>query len=231
LTQSVLSLNYEGVQTSHNFLRDVFVCFLLFPLIHKAAQLAGPLVIVVTLVIIYTIGTAPVIYREHIILFFVIGVVAARYRITVSDVTRFGFVTLPLVVIVIVAQLYAPLLAWLQDAVLDYNTLKRLIVAHAMLCLAQQAATRLPGYVLDTLSEITFIGFLMHNLFFAVAWTPFLILFKTNDPTLYPLYFFLAPVVLWVVAYWVRRGIRHVPQTVQIMTFGKPYKTDPIARA
>jgi len=41
LTQSVLSLNYEGVQTSHNFLRDVFVCFLLFPLIHKTGQLVG----------------------------------------------------------------------------------------------------------------------------------------------------------------------------------------------
>lgn len=224
LTQCVLSLNYEGVQTSHNFLRDVFVCFLLFPLIYKATQLVAPLVIVVTLVIMYTIGTAPVIYREHIILFFALGVVAGRYRITVPDLTRFGLVSLPLLVIVIAAQLYAPFLAWLQDTLADYNLIKRLIVAHAMLCLAQQAAKRVPGYTLDTLSEITFVGFLMHNLFFAITWTPFLILFKANEPTLYPLYFFLAPVVLWAMAYLVWRGIRHVPKTIQIMTVGKSYK-------
>jgi len=112
---------------------------------------------------------------------------------------------------------------------MDYQTIKRLIVAHAMLCLAYEAAKRIPAYVLDILSEITFIGFLMHNLFLAIAWTPFHILFNTNGPALYPLYFFLAPVALWVGAYWVRTVVRHVPNSVQIMAFGKSYRTKPKA--
>ncbi len=216
----IFSVDNGSIQISHAFLRDLFVCFALMPIIQVYCSRLNPLFGMVLLcAFIYLVGVEPVIYRENILICFVAGVYLKQVDFRLSSIERWTLLVIPAFLFFAWIELTGRLELYEFHDV--FELAKRFAVASTILLVSTWLAkTFLRGSLLK-ISPPVFLVFLSHNLGFGVIWTAWTMVMGAEINSAYVIYIFGAPLIVWTVAYLVYPFLQRLPVAMRIPLIGK----------
>jgi len=203
---SVVALTSSPANYPLRFLRDLFVCMLVAPLLIRLSPRYGWPVLAILVVAALLDRTWPLFLRPQLPLFFFMGIMLAHRSIAWVD--RFRVVwfagAIALTLVRVTAYQYVYELPPLLDIVM------RLFVAAAFWCLTRLVSER--AYrAFKEVEPAVFLAFCSHTLTYgllAMVATPFLGRF--GDP-LFPLYLVLQPIIALCLAYIAWRWFSWLP--------------------
>lgn len=216
----VLSADNGSIQISHAFLRDLFMCFVLLPVIQLYCRTFQP---VYGMPLLYAgvllIGTDPVIYRDHVLLYFVAGVYMYQCGFRLASIERWAFLVLPALFVFAGIELFG--YHQIYDLHSSIQLAKRIAVAAAFLLFSSWLSTSSARRLLLEISRPVFIVFLSHNIALAVLWGVWTMLMGWEITSAYAFYFFAAPVLVWIIAYAVYPALLRIPRVLRVPLIGK----------
>ncbi len=201
----LMALRSDGATTALNFLRDLFVCAALSPLLIYLVRRLGLVAVAGGWIVGLVFGYEPLVYRPSILMFYLFGIYCALDQRALHLRRWQAMTALGLAVILHVAD------TWVFFQLIDgdslLNTLmqfvKRLALAMAVIHLAgamlkQKKMARL---LLDIEPRIYFV-FLSHSVIFLFLWGVWQLPFGSDLAPPYIVFFLLAPfIALWVNIY------------------------------
>ncbi len=214
LLGKILALDYTAAYASQNFLRDIFVCALLSPLIVLAVNHLGWSIPVILVVAAETLGFEPIIYRPPILIFFSFGVLVAL------KVGHFRWLFKGRYLIA-ASFLFVVLIEFHGYGSPMYDLLKRAVVSSAIILVsisAGRAATT--RWLLHLEPHIYFI-FLSHNFIFGLFWGAWIAVFGEDISRAYHFFYLLAPLILVLTIYSIHGVTARLPGIIRIPLAGK----------
>ena len=217
----VLSLDYGGATTALNFLRDVFVCVLLSPLLLSGVRRAGWLFVAALWAAGLAVGFAPLVYRPGILMFFTVGMIAAQ---------RHGRLALPTAVTAaVVAAGVAIEFArwrgwWVPSGGLARSadeTVRRVVFSVLILAVSLPLGRTAAGAVLARFEPPIYLVFLGHSVAFMLAWGAWQKVFGTDLDFPYVVFFLLAPPAWMLLARLLWGPATRLPPGLQRLFKGK----------
>lgn len=230
---AVLNIDDSGITIALNFLRDLFICGLLLPVLLPMAR-RFPLISLPALVIISSAGfLEPLIFRPAIIQFFFLGVILHFHKKPIAEIPRYSAILYSLLALVSVAHIlhFFDIIAldiFLVGRTDTFITIKQLVVALAMWCFCFWFAQFDFSKRLKPFEKIAFLAYLSHVFVFGIAWFIWQRLIGDNvTSTLYMVFFFGAPIGLLLTAPFADRLLAHLPSYLQIPIKGKVTRLKP----
>lgn len=215
----ITAYNYGSAAVALNFLRDIFVCSLIFPLIHqlvKRFDVAGVGVIWLTGL---TVSFVPIVMKPNILMFFTAGVYFASYSIKLVPTPQVAIKLAATLAAVFGLVYFLPALSSFAGNVPD--TVFRVIVTTGFLATSITLSRLTIGKLLARLEPITYLLFLSHTTVFLVLWGIWQKLLGNEITWPYPLFFIITPVVTVFIVYWLYKLIALTPHTTQKILVGK----------
>jgi hypothetical protein len=216
----LFSLDNGSLQVSHAFLRDLFMCFALMPIIQIYCERLNPLLGMALLcAFIYVVGIEPIIYRENILICFVAGIYLQQIGFKLSSIERWALLILPAFLFFAWIELSGRLEFYeFHDVV---QLAKRFVVASTILLASTWLAKTFLRHFLLKVSQPVFLVFLCHNLVFGVIWTAWSMVMGREIDSTYAIYLFGAPLLTWLGAFVVYPYLLRLPTAVRIPLIGK----------
>lgn len=222
----ILVIDYAGASESLNFLRDIFVCAVLFGAIKWLMQqkVAGPVGLAALWILGVFVQFDPIVYRENILLFYCLGVfIGLRGN------------KLPTTQVAVVVAAIAAGFSYLVEvgafgldqpsgdaANAFYEIVKRVAVSYLVLG-ASRAIVRRPRLVapLYRLESVIFLVFLGHMTVFLLGWGAWQSAIGDSLGFPYIAFYLLAPVLWLLVSPKLDWLIARLPAGPQIALRGK----------
>jgi hypothetical protein len=216
----IFSVDNGSLQLSHAFLRDLFMCFALVPIIQVYCSRLNPLLGMVLLcAFIYLVGIEPVIYRENILICFVAGVYLQQINFRLGSIERWAFLVIPAFLVFAWIEFTGRVeLYEIHDVV---QLAKRFAVASTILLASTWLAKTFLRRFLLKISRPVFLVFLSHNLGFGVIWSVWMLAQGPEINSAYVIYLFGAPLIVWAIAYLIYPWLLRLPSAMRIPLIGK----------
>lgn len=230
---ALLTIDYSGITVALRFLRDLFVCGLLLPLMLWPARRA-PFSSLLVLLVVSSMGVLePLIYRPSILQFFYLGVVLRFNQHLLTTIIRHTVLfnaALVAVSVVFFLQFFAVIdpRAFVLGPTDVFATVKQFVVASAMWCFCFWLSARPAARQITRFEKTTFLTYLSHVFVFGIAWFIWQRL-VSSSPTdfIYAVFFFGAPLVLMFAAQAVDPWLARLPAGLQIIVKGKAARRSP----
>ncbi len=229
LADFITAYNNGSAAIALNFLRDIFVCSLLFPLINllvKRFDVAG---VGIIWLVGLTVTFSPIVQKASILMFFTAGVYFALHSTKLIPTPRVALKLIATLLIVFGLVYFLPALSAYAGRV--PNIIFRVLVTTGFL-MASIALSRVnAGKVLARLEPITYLLFLSHTTIFMVLWGVWQKLFGNEVTWPYPLFFIVAPIITVFIVYWLYKLVGLTPHKTQKILAGKkqPNNTELLA--
>jgi succinoglycan biosynthesis protein ExoH len=220
----VLALGSGGATHALNFLRDLFVCVALSPLIVWLVGRGGLWAAALLTVTCLFVNLSPVIYRASLPMFFTWGIWFGLTGNSLNPSRRmklaFG---IALLAVVLGEMLFGSREFFsASGASMLYDTVRRAVVAGTFLSLANVLAARHRLYALFARIEPSiFLAFLSHSAVILLMWGPWAMVFGADVDGPYPLFFTLAPLIVLAGSLAVEPVLARLPCWLQIAVRGK----------
>lgn len=220
LLDRLTAYNYGSATTALNFLRDIFVCSLLLPVLLAVLRYTGAAGLALIWLAGLTLGFAPVVMRPAILMFFCAGIYlglqGSLFRPRWGALSKLAAALLvPLAVVGL-----APLVVdQYRDNAAD--VLLRLLVSGAFLLAAYGLSRLAVGGLLARLEPMIYLMFLAHASIMLVFWGVWQ---KALGPSLawpYALFYIGAPLATLLVVVLVYRCLAFTPAILQQALIGK----------
>ena len=216
----IFSVDNGSLQVSHAFLRDLFMCFALMPLIQVYCRWLNPFLGMILLcTVIYIVGVEPVIYRENILICFVAGVYLKQVDFRLSSIERWALLIIPAFLFFAWIELTGRLEIYESHDVVQLA--KRFAVASTILLASTWLAKTSLRRFLLMISPPVFLVFLSHNLAFGVLWSAWAMTVGADIGSTYAIYLFGAPLITWASAFLVYPFLQRLPDVIRIPLTGK----------
>jgi hypothetical protein len=221
---SVTAYKTESVTTALTFLRDVFVCSLLIPLLILAFKRLGIVALTMIWLMGLTIGFAPIVLRETIMLFYASGVYLALQsdQLIPARSVALKFVLCILLALAIVQ--FTPALSDVYGGKNLTNISLRLVVVPLFLIAAIALSRTELGLRLAKLEPFAFLLFLSHTAIMLVFWGAWQIVFGKGAEWPYVIFYVMAPFAALAVVIVLHKIISFMPDMIQQLLVGKKIK-------
>lgn len=220
LTNALLAISRSPINIQLGFLRDLFVIFLLSPLILPLVKRGGIFVLIATALFCVMVPYTPILLRTQLLFFFSLGIYLARketIRIPISLVA----VALIVLAVLFTTSMFA--VAQRQPA-FDFfgrELILRLSVAVIVWHVAVQVSQR-AGSSIMRLEPFAFLAFCSHVLFFRAFSLIGVKIFGGLASPLYPIYFTIQPFLGFAVAVvFGTYMVRVAPNLLRLLNAGK----------
>jgi hypothetical protein len=218
---SVTAYKTESVTTALTFLRDIFVCSLLIPLLILAFKRLGIVALTIIWLMGLTIGFAPIVLRDTIMLFYASGVYLALQS---DQLIPTRSVALKLVLCILLALAivqFTPALSDVYGGKNLTNTSVRLVVVPLFLIAAIALSRTDLGLRLAKLEPFAYLLFLSHSTIMLVFWGAWQIVFGKGAEWPYVIFYVMAPFAALAVVIVLHKIISLMPEMIQQLLVGK----------
>lgn len=220
----IFTVDYGGATESLNFLRDIFMCVVLSPVIIWLAKRLSWLLIPALLIVDSFISFQPLVMRGMILVFFSFGVVYSLKFDSLSQVNKLKIPALIGSLIVIALEFAFKYTELSSSQLYFYEIFKRVSIGTlAILCAYFLANTVKSGFI-HSVDRSTYFLFLAHNVFFLVCWGAWQLLFSQSIEFPY-VFFYLSLTAVWfVIGFYLRTILNFFPRPIQQLVTGKAYR-------
>lgn len=220
LVDRVTGYDYGAATTALNFLRDLFICSLVLPVLLLLMRRAGAFGLALLWLGGLTLGFDPLIMRPHILMFFAVGVYVALHG-RLFWPSRVVFWRL-----LIALSGSMALVAWVPPLAQHYaenlaGTMLRLVVAALFLLSAYALGHWRAGRWLACLEPLIYLLFLAHGCIMLLFWGVWQQLFGAGVDGPYLFFYLAAPPLTLLVVLVLQRILQLLPRPLQRMLSGK----------
>lgn len=214
---------YGSATTALNFLRDLFVCSLLLPLLIMLLRRTGVAGLALLWLLGLTLGFAPLVIRPHILMFFAVGVhLALQGRLLWPRPRVLLHLALALAAVM-------ALVAWLPAYAGNLpGTGLRLLVATGFWLAAASLARFSLGAALARLEPAIYLLFLAHGCVMLLLWGGWQRVFGAGLAGPYLFFYLLAPPLTLLLVLGLRRLLALLPVGLQRLLSGKVIEPEPL---
>ncbi len=225
LLDRLTAYNYGSATTALNFLRDIFVCSLLLPVLLALLRYTGAAGLALLWLVGLTLGFVPVVMRPAILMFFCAGIYLglqdSLFRPSPGTLSKLAAALLVPLALVALAPVFA---GEYRDNATDM--LSRLLVSGAFLLVAYLLSRMAVGGLLARLEPMIYLMFLAHASIMLVFWGVWQ---KAVGPGLgwpYGLFYIGAPLATLLAVALLYRCLAFTPALMQRALTGKRVITD-----
>lgn len=220
LLDRLTAYNYGSATTALNFLRDIFVCSLLLPLLLMLLRHTGAAGLALLWLVGLTLGFAPVVMRPHILMFFCVGIYlglqGSLFRPCLGTLSKLAVALLLPLALVGLAPLFA---GEYRNSATD--TVSRLLVSGAFLLAAYGLSQIAVGNLLARLEPMIYLMFLAHASIMLVFWGAWQKAFGPGLEWPYMIFYIGAPLATLPAVVILYRGLAFTPTTMQRALSGR----------
>lgn len=214
LLDRLTAYNYGSATTALNFLRDIFVCSLLLPVLQMLLRRTGFVGLTAVWLFGLTVGFSPVILRPYILIFFCTGIcLALQGSLFTPRLAVLGKLLASISVPVALVWLVPAFAAEHSDTARD--TLMRLGVSSAFLWASHVLSRFAVGDHLARLEPMIYLMFLSHACIMLVFWGAWQSAFGSDLYWPYGIFYGGAPVATLVVVLVLYKTLALTPAAVQ----------------
>ncbi|MDP3824275.1 MAG: acyltransferase [Burkholderiales bacterium] len=211
---------YGAATSALNFLRDLFFCSLLLPVLRWCTHRLDVGAVGLVWLLGMTVGFSPVVMRPSILMFFSIGVyLVSRNRQLVPSLGTVArlFTTLMLV---FAGAYFVPFLQSHENKELR-DTAFRLLMASLFL-IATLWLSRMPlGKLIARLEPMIYMMYLSHVVVLLLLWGAWQQVFEKDLEWPYAVFFVGAPVATVLIVQAAQKGLLRLPSALQRLLVGK----------
>ncbi len=219
LADLITSYNNGSATIALNFLRDIFVCSLMFPLINQLVKRFDVAGVGIIWLVGLTVTFSPIVLKANILMFFTAGVYFALHSTRLIPSPRVALKLIATLLIVFGLVYFLPALSAYAGKV--PNTIFRVLVTTAFLMASITLSRINAGKLLARLEPMTYLLFLSHTTIFLVLWGVWQRLFGNEMTWPYPLFFIIAPIIAVFIVYWLYKLVALTPVMTQKILAGK----------
>ena len=212
--------NYGSATTALNFLRDIFICSLLLPLVLQLIKRLGFAGLGIIWLAGLTIGFSPIILRPNILMFFTVGIYMALQSNQLIPTLNTTFKLLTTLLIALALVYFVPALETNYGKNLP-NTALRLAVASCFLITAIALSRIKIGKLIARLEPLAYLMFLSHATIMLIFWGAWQKFFGIDLAWPYAVFFVAAPFATLIALLGVHKVLTLMPATVQKILSGK----------
>lgn len=217
----ILALDGGGATQSLNFLRDLFVCAGLAPILITLINRFGLIFMLVLVIVTCLTLLEPFIYRRSILLFFTVGIYFAAKGIDPARVGRFLPVVALLTVGILAIEIRHLAISDSANDVSLYNLIKRMTIAALFLSAASHLATLKSVQLFRNLEKNIYFTYLAHVCFISILWQIWLRLLGNEYQPQYMLFYLAAPPLWLALSLYLGKSLDLLPSLLQVMLRGK----------
>lgn len=211
--------NYGSITMAFNFLRDIFICSLLLPILLPLIRNGGVLAIITIWIIGLTIGYAPIIFRPHILMFFSLGVFIHFQIKNLASIQR-TIINSLLAVGASLSIIYIAKKIGLVDVNLE-GTILRVTVATLIIGLCYLMVDTKFIRTIIKAEPAAFLLFLSHQTVMLILWGGWQILFGNQITEKYIVFYMVAPIISLTLAIFFHKITNKAPSKVKSAIRGK----------
>ncbi len=220
LIDRLTGYNYGSAAVALDFLRDIFVCSLLLPLVLQLIKRLGATGVGIIWLTGLTVSFAPIVMKPSIMMFFTAGVYLALQsdRLIPSRETVFKLITVLLLVFVLVY--FAPVLSVNYGKNVP-NIVFRLVITSGLLITAIALSRISTGRLIARLEPVAYLMFLSHTTIMLILWGIWQKPFGNGLAWPYPIFFIAAPFVTMIIVLGLHKVLTRMPAIAQKILNGK----------
>lgn len=218
---SVTGYKTESVTTALTFLRDIFVCSLLIPLLILAFKRLGIVALTIIWLMGLTIGFAPIVLRETIMLFYASGVYLALQSEQLIPTRNVALKLVLCILLALAIVQFTPALSDIYGGKNLTNISVRLVVVPLFLIAAIALSRTDLGLRLAKLEPFAYLLFLSHSAIMLVFWGAWQIVFGKGAEWPYVIFYVMAPFAALAVVIVLHKVISYLPDMIQRLLVGK----------
>ena len=212
--------DYGSATIALNFLRDLFMCYLLLPLILHLFKRTGVVGVGIIWLVGLTVGYSIIVLRPNILMFFVVGIYLALQSDQLIPARSTLFKLLSVLFITSAIVYLVPALA------ADYSnnvtkTTFRMLVACIFLIASIVLSRVSLGKLIARLEPYAYLMFLSHMTIMLIFWGVWQKLFGNNLMWPYVVFFVLAPFATLVAVIGLHKVLEKTPAPFQKIFSGK----------
>lgn len=212
--------NYGSAAVALNFLRDIFVCSLLLPLMLQLIKRLGAIGVGIFWLTGLTVSFTPIVMIPSIMMFYIAGVYLALQsdRLIPSRETLIKLGIALLLAFVLVY--FVPVLSANYGKNVP-NIVFRLVVSSGFLATAIALSRINAGRLIARLEPAAYLMFLSHTTIMLILWGIWQKPFGNGLAWPYPIFFIVAPLVTMIIVIGLHNVLTRVPTIVQKILAGK----------
>ncbi|MGZ8270944.1 MAG: acyltransferase family protein [Methylophilus sp.] len=217
----LVAFKTDSVTTALTFLRDIFVCSLLVPLLMLAFKRLGIVALITIWLMGLTIGFAPIILRNTIILFFASGVYLALHSDQLIPTRSVAFKLVSCILLAMAIIQFTPAFSDVYGGKNLTDISVRLVVVPLFLIAAIALSSTVLGHRLAKLEPYAYLLFLSHSTIMLVFWGAWQIVFGKGAEWPYVIFYVMAPFASLAVVIMLHKIISFMPSFIQLIFNGK----------
>jgi succinoglycan biosynthesis protein ExoH len=212
--------NYGSAAVALDFLRDIFVCSLLLPLMFQLNKRLGAVGVGIIWLTGLTVSFAPIVMKPSIMMFFTIGVYLALQsdQLIPSRETVIKLITVLFLALVLVY--FTPVLS-ANYAKNVPNIVFRLVITSCLLITAIALSRINAGRLIARLEPVAYLMFLSHTTIMLILWGIWQKPFGNGLAWPYPIFFIAAPFITMIAVLGLHKVLKRMPAIVQKIVIGK----------
>ncbi|WP_417585040.1 acyltransferase family protein [Nitrincola sp.] len=211
--------NYGSITMAFNFLRDIFVCSLILPVLIPLIKRTGIITLIIIWVAGITIGFSPFIFRPHILMFFSFGIflyIQFEESATIKNILlkSLSAIAISLIVTYIIS------LFWPRNIEL-HSTVLRIIVVISIISFCYLIKKTKLSKMIISIEPISFLLFLSHQTVMLVLWGAWQVFFGKEITDSYTFFYMLSPIFTVTIVLFLYKITQHTPKQLNIAIKGK----------
>ena len=220
LADRLTGYQYGSAASALNFLRDLFFCSLLLPIMRWCIQRLDIAAVGLIWLMGMTIGFSPIVMRPHILMFFSIGVylVTRSDRLVPSAGTVAGLFTT--LMLVFASIYFVPILQADEGNDLQGSAFRLLMASLFLVATVLLSRVRI-GRLIARLEPMIYMMYLSHVVVLLLLWGAWQQVFDKDLAWPYAIFFVAAPVVTLLIVQVVQKGLLTLPVALQKLLVGK----------
>lgn len=220
----ILTVDYGGATESLNFLRDIFMCIVISPVIIWLARRLSWFLIPLLLIIDSIISFQPIVMRGMILVFFSFGIV---YSLRFNSLAAINALRIPIIIASLIAVVLEFSLTQSNLSALQlqaYEIFKRLSIGSLAILCAYFLATRIQSGFIHTVDRSTYFLFLAHNVFFLLCWGVWQLVFSKSIEFPYVFFYLFLTAIWFAIGLGLRSILNYFPAPLQQLITGKAHR-------
>lgn len=214
----VTGIGYNSITEPLNFLRDIFVCALLSPLLVYLCRLNKLIFLFLTWTLCLNFDIKPIIMRDGILMFFAIGIVIGLNNEKVFCLSRSK-------ILILLTAVLSLLSSSILSENLSYEQLTeyffRLFVAFAFMVTSHFIAVNIKQDNAKKLGRYSFPLFLSHSIIFTFLWGSWQFLVGNEINNHYAFFYFLAPFLTLGIILLITTIRKFTPEKINSIIWGQ----------
>ena len=211
---------YGSATTALNFLRDIFICSVLLPLLIKFIKKFGVAIIGIIWFAGLTIGFLPIIIRPNILIFFTAGVYFGLHNKNLTPSLECTFKLFAALFLAFLLVILIPTF-WSSYSKNLSNTAFQLIIVCCFLIGTVALSKSRIGKLIARLEPFAYLMFLSHATIMLVLWGIWQIFFGADLTWPYSVFFITAPFATLIVVIILHKVLANLPHSIQRIFNGK----------